>query len=248
MINFKQWDSWGNNFNNWDEALLSDSNRPRDEFWFKVKPWMQSDKWDWRSSNKNINLQQAIYKSAVLSPWLAWWATAMPDIPVFKTNYTASDFSSLDWYVWATGITYSAWDIAWDRKAELFGSTKTIIEDWNTIIVPQVATWVQDWMIFIWESGTYILQAYSDFFFPYWYDSNNSYLYKEYVYLYSYDKKKKSITIWVRNQARACSAQDWLNTLFVWWLPKGTWLTIWVTHTYTNPVMCFTALNVYRLS
>ena len=44
-----------NDFNNWDEALFQDADRPRDSDKFKIKPWLQSDKWDFRNSNKNIN-------------------------------------------------------------------------------------------------------------------------------------------------------------------------------------------------
>lgn len=49
------WKQRWNDFNNWDEALFQDANRPRDNDKFKIKPWLQSDKWDFRSSNKNIN-------------------------------------------------------------------------------------------------------------------------------------------------------------------------------------------------
>ena len=46
-----------NSFNNWDEALFQDANRPRDNDMFKIKPWLQSDKWKFRESNKDINTQ-----------------------------------------------------------------------------------------------------------------------------------------------------------------------------------------------
>ena len=200
MIEFTQWDSYWNNFNNWDEALLSDSNRPRDEFGLRIKPWMQSDKWDWREANKNIYLQQAIYKNAALITGTADWQTLYPSLFDFKKEYTASDFSFVDSYATATWVSLSSSAWAKDRKAELFGSSSIQLKDW-------------------------------------------------YVYLYSYDKKSDEWTVWVRNQARACATVDWLNTLFVWYLDKWLYLTVWVAHTYTaNQVLCSTALNVYRLS
>lgn len=59
-----------NDFNNGDEALFEDANRPRDNDKFKIKPWLQSDKWDFRSSNKNINTKAS---------WLiAHWAISAP--------------------------------------------------------------------------------------------------------------------------------------------------------------------------
>ena len=48
-----------NDFNNWDEALFQDANRPRDNDKFKLRPWLQSDKWDFRWTNKNINTKAA---------------------------------------------------------------------------------------------------------------------------------------------------------------------------------------------
>ena len=57
-----------NDFNNWDEALFQDANRPRDNDKFKIKPWLQSDKRDFRTSNKNINTKAAELKAhAVLN-------------------------------------------------------------------------------------------------------------------------------------------------------------------------------------
>jgi len=42
-----------NDFNNGDEALFQDANRPRDNDMFKIQPWLQSWKWKWRSANKD---------------------------------------------------------------------------------------------------------------------------------------------------------------------------------------------------
>jgi len=53
------WKQRWNDFNNWDEALFQDANRPRDNDKFKIKPWLQSDKWDFRWSNKNIYTKAA---------------------------------------------------------------------------------------------------------------------------------------------------------------------------------------------
>ena len=53
-----------NNFNNWDEALFQDANRPRDNDKFKIRPWLQSDKWKQRETNKDIYVDAAE---------LLWW-------------------------------------------------------------------------------------------------------------------------------------------------------------------------------
>lgn len=241
IANFKQWDSYWNNFNNGDEALFQDASLPRDTFWFKIRNWVQTAQQDWRTANANINLQQWIYKSALLVAWTADWSTLYPSLSEFKKEYTKSDFSFVDSFVTATWVSLSAEQRAKDRKSEISWSPKT---------------YIKDWIVFIWEAGTYIIQAYSDFFYPSWYNPKTSYQFKEYVYLYSYDKKTWW-TVWVRNQARACWTVDWLNTLFVGYLPKDLWLTVWVAHTYWTwnwdnftpwSVICSTALNVYRLS
>lgn len=56
-----------NDFNNWDEALFQDANRPRDNDKFKIRPWLQSDKWKQREVNKDI--------TTVASQLLAAWRT-----------------------------------------------------------------------------------------------------------------------------------------------------------------------------
>jgi hypothetical protein len=56
-----------NDFNNGDEGLFQDANWPRDDDKFKLRPWLQSDRWDWRWSNKNI--------STVASQLYATWTT-----------------------------------------------------------------------------------------------------------------------------------------------------------------------------
>lgn len=66
-----------NDFNNWDEALFQDASRPRDSNMFKVRPWLQSDKWKQRETNKDIYVD-----AAELHWWgqtLAWSGGSFPD-------------------------------------------------------------------------------------------------------------------------------------------------------------------------
>ena len=53
-----------NDFNNWDEGLFQDANRPRDNNKFKIRPWLQSDKWKQRDVNKDVGVDAAE---------LLWW-------------------------------------------------------------------------------------------------------------------------------------------------------------------------------
>ena len=67
-----------NDFNNGDEWLFQDANRPRDNDKFKLRPWLQSDKRDWRWSNKNISTAASqLYATGVTNNVSA--AYTMPD-------------------------------------------------------------------------------------------------------------------------------------------------------------------------
>lgn len=61
------WKQRWNDFNNGDEALFQDANRPRDNDKFKLRPWLQSDKWKQREVNKDI--------TTVASQLIAGWTT-----------------------------------------------------------------------------------------------------------------------------------------------------------------------------
>lgn len=57
-----------NDFNNGDEWVFQDANRPRDNDKFKLRPWLQSDKWDWRWTNKNTWLPVHQYMWVAVIP------------------------------------------------------------------------------------------------------------------------------------------------------------------------------------
>lgn len=67
-----------NDFNNWDEALFQDANRPRDNDKFKIRPWLQSDKWKQREVNKDITTvaSSLIAQQSISAP--AWTAYYFP--------------------------------------------------------------------------------------------------------------------------------------------------------------------------
>lgn len=58
MIAYSGKQFW-NNFNNGDEWVFQDAGRPRDNDKFKLRPWMQSDKWKQREVNKDIKTEIA---------------------------------------------------------------------------------------------------------------------------------------------------------------------------------------------
>ena len=66
------WKQYWNEFNNWDEGLFQDANRPRDEDKFKLRPWLQSDKWKFREANKDTWLPIHQYMWVTVMPTATW--------------------------------------------------------------------------------------------------------------------------------------------------------------------------------
>lgn len=212
MIEFKQWDAYWNNFNNWDEALLSDSNRPRDEFGLRINPWMQMDKWDWRWTTKNRYLDQCWPRWARVITWNStnFYSLAITKIHLFidiKWKIDIGSFTTLAWTtldsktIEDTLKPYTIWDLAWTCK------------DWN-LVVPE------DW--------SYFINYYVEFFYGSTHDitqnySNLAMLYsitEWWPYAYSYAKQ-----IWIIDNCWGTTIQDlkkW-EQLCIWCQTNHTW-------------------------
>ena len=147
MIDFKQWDSWGNNFNNWDEAKLSDANRPRDQFWLRINPWKQMDKWDYRWSNKNL-----------LEYFVVQWGIEITGIAQAQMNYLTSVNIPLNkdnkWRFSYTGNYY----YTIEQFEEISGSETTGSIRWL----------VKDWRVYIPEDWNYLIQYLVEFNWQQW--------------------------------------------------------------------------------
>ena len=140
ITNFKQWDSYWNNFNNGDEALFQDASLPRDTFWFKIKNWIQTSKLDFWSWVSGFYLDQV---SAIWGKEIAWasqlidtiiplglWTKALKWLP-FSTYWT-----SLEALIWDGNWWYTRWNLNW-----------RISKDW-WIIIPTSWSYFID---FYWE-------------------------------------------------------------------------------------------------
>ena len=229
------WKQYWNEFNNWDEALFQDANRPRDEDKFKLRPWLQSDKWDWRWSNKNI--------STFAAQLMVWWmkkvstaTTLNPDDyirPYLREQCTVSDLSEFNGYRDAAWTTWGNTELTTYAKIlsqELYGNPWCIIKDWNIQIT---------------ESWTFIIQAFAQFLFPYWYSTSNSYQYKEFVVLLQL--KDGEWTPLNKNQWRACSTSDQILTWQAWWFKAWDILNVWMAHTYGSQSALSGVINLQRL-
>ena len=99
-----------NDFNNWDEGLFQDANRPRDDDKFKIKPWLQSEKMNFRQSTKNISTRTSELIATATISILSWTEYKYPDKLTQKEKI---------WDPWC--IINDGWDIE-------------IVEDWTYII------------------------------------------------------------------------------------------------------------------
>lgn len=223
------WKQFWNNFNNGDEWLFQDADRPRDSNMFKIQHWIQTGRQDLRTANSWIAAQGTFYGVKVQT----WGAIRIWETAALKNKYTASDFPWLDSFVAMDGTTYSAEAIANGLKPVII---------WR----PYVNA---DWDIVIWKSGVYAVTCQCLYVAPTWYDvssttfSRNSAYYKFYVSL---------MLNWVASmwtQSRGCGSADALSVFYVWWFDTWDRLNTGFFHTYTaSAFLCQPTINLYRLS
>lgn len=217
-----------NDFNNGDEALFQDANLPRDDFMFKIQYWLQTNKQDWRTANKNINMAQALVRCIVKNP--SWTFTT----PSFKTEYADNDFSFIVWYTpnWWTAITSA-------QATVLARESKIQTWQWDACMA------VSDGNVIIQKSWTYIIEAFAEFVYPTWYNSGTSYQYIEYVALKNYKDNEWKVVLWSTD--RACGTKSYRKASYVTNAVAGDILNVevWQTSWYTTLVNVW--LNAYRL-
>lgn len=224
-----------NDFNNGDEALFQDAERPRDSDKFKIRPWMQSWKWDWRSANKNIYMAQALVRCIVKDPS---WEYKMPS---FKTKYASNDFSFLVGYTvnaeWWWTYTITSSDVAYLAEDCAIQSWQ-----WDACIS------VENGNVVIKKSWTYILEAHAEFIYPTWFNAGVSYQYIEYVALKAYDEKNRRWNVAVWNTERACWTRSFRKANYVTYATAGSILNVEVWQTSWQNTMVNVWINAYRLS
>lgn len=217
-----------NEFNNGDEALFQDADRPRDDDKFKIRPWMQSDKWDWRWTNKNINMAQALVRCIVKNP--SWTFTT----PYFKTEYADDDFSFIEWYTpnwWSAISSAEAIQLARESKIQTW--------QWDACIA------VSDGNVIIKKSWTYIIEAFAEFVYPTWYDVGSSYQYIEYVALKAYKDNQWRVVLGATD--RACWSRSYRKASYVTNAVAGDILNLETGQTSWYETLVNVWLNAYRL-
>lgn len=224
-------------FANPDEAMFSDSNRPRDPNGFRIMPGVQMPKWSLREKIKDTYLNQIIVKGACMAKGISSWGNLESALTTthFKKEYYPEDFIFLLWY--EGGTTNNHWTFTQaiintlpaDRKAEIFWKPAISVKDWDIVIN---------------KSWSYIVQFYADFNYKYPRDTNR--LDKAFMYL-MYNWKE-----WVRMQQRTCATTDWVSGLYIGWLKKWDRLNIACAIAFTDndvrETYCATAINIVETS
>ena len=138
------------NYANSDEVLLDDRNRPRDEYGFRLQPWRQMDKFNFRDSNKDV--LEYLYM-----PWgkeITWTTAAnmssytAVNIPLYMDN--TRRFKADNWSVYY----YTEEDLEDIYKWEKFWKVFWDADNWY-VVVPQ--TWIymiQYFVQFNWQQWT----------------------------------------------------------------------------------------------
>lgn len=217
-----------NDFNNWDEALFQDAERPRDNDKFKIKPWMQSGKWDFRSSNKNTDLSQIVVKWWSNVPWTSDWNSLNRTIPTLKEKWTASEFESIGFP--SAYMNSAILEALQEAKAN---NPYVAVKSWTIKYISWGNETSMNWQYLeVLKSWLYIVQASWQFWFPSGYSSSTSYQYKYWVSIAIENNGvfQEAAT----NVARCCWNWDTQNCLYISWIEQGTKLVPMTAHTYTS--------------
>lgn len=210
-----------NEFNNWDEALFQDANRPRDEDKFQIRPWFNSRKNDLRTANSWIAAQGTFYW-AKKQTWQSYLTDASGNW-LFNTAYMKNSYvdSDLSWISWVSANAL---------KSVILGKPYVNATDGDIVI---------------WKSWVYAVTSQVRFLAPSWwtYNSSNSVNYKFYVaFLLNWQPS-------MYTQSRGCWMMDTYSVFYVWWLDTWDKVNTWFLHTDTSDIFTvLPSINLYRLS
>ena len=173
-----------NDFNNWDEALFQDANRPRDDDKFKLRPWLQSGKWDRKWSNKNTQPRLTVFS------WV--WTSAVTGTAdgqvlslggiskFFSKEATASDFSQY------SSILSQRWGVDYIVNLANEQMKQNELYDYSNFRV------TSDWLIECMNTWTYLFWLACQLRYASGHSTSTAY--KEYAYMYG---TEDTISNWV---------------------------------------------------
>lgn len=142
IANFKQWDSFWNNFNNGDEALFQDASLPRDTFWFKIKNWIQTQQQDLRTSSSWI----VEYFSVCWWKEITWVAQNQMN---YWTSVNIPLYTNVKWKFSAS----QTYPYTMEQEEGLCNTEKMGSLGW----------WVRNWRVYIPADWIYFIQYICEF-------------------------------------------------------------------------------------
>lgn len=189
-----KYDRW--NYVNSDEAMLDDSSRPRDKFWFRLTPWKQLNKLDFWTSVKNFYLDQITGVWGIEMAWINgnlvdtiipisswnWWYSTLP----LSTYWISSQEIQNKWH------TYTKWWLKW-----------TVNDKWG-IIIP--------------TAWSYFIKFYSEVYFDPWIWQTSFMVSLLNEDLLPYDRQTK-VSATNPDVAGSITLQDFKagQVLYLWW-------------------------------
>ena len=216
-----------NEFNNGDEALFQDADRPRDNDKFKIKPWMQSGKWDFRWANKNTDLSQIVVKWWSNVPYTQEWNSLKWTVPTLQEKWTASEFIGVGFP--SSLMNDGILEALQEDKAN---NPYVAVKSWAIKYISWGSETSMNWQYLeVLKSWLYIVQASWQFWFLSNYLSSESYVFKYWVAVAI--ENNGVFQEVATNVARCCWNWDVQNCFYIAWIDQGAKLVPMTAHTFS---------------
>ena len=235
------WKQFGNDFRNGDDAVFWDSNRPRDDNWTKIRPWLQGDKWKWRETNK-----KTWFSEICLKWWSDWtstqsWQPINRSSVVYKPKWTVQEINDALWQQLfdATTIGSTYMTLANNPQYKITEENVTYLTgSWTRTENTYVLEIIEDWLYYIIVNGQFTMAS--------WYNTTNSYQQKFRVGLFQY-YEDGIYRPFDQTQNRGCwSADNWTLTN-IQRLPAWSKFLPVFAHTYSWGAKIFSLFKAIKL-
>lgn len=229
-----------NNFNNGDDAVFGDSNRPRDENGFKLRPWLQGDKWDFRGVNKKTDFSMIAINGAWSVEYTPSWQGIRRRSITYRPKWTVQQMASA-WFPWFDETTIK-------------GTTMEIVNNPQYKITEQNVTYQSwDWLktqdtyvLEIIESWLYYILTSWQFYMPDWYNTSTSYQNKFWVSLFQH-YEDGIYRVFDQTQNRWCGNADGRHLTTTQFFPSWAKFIPLFAHTYSGWASVFSQFKAIKL-
>lgn len=218
------------NYTDPDEALFSDSSRPRDQYWFPIRPGQQMERWDMRSSLKNTYLDQYVARWVKIISWISWnisWAK-----PINLVDGDSMDSLKFDAF-----DTYSLWSVIFDTFRNNLRPKKIWKLWWR----------IKNWKLVIPSNWSYFISYYTEFL--HWKRRNTSNIERVYTALYWYSKTWDFLWQIAESVNRSCTWKETVSWTTIQDFKAGEELQICSMHSnWWKESLCLWTITIMKLS